>query len=147
MIGSTDQFRQALIEAVLRADTEYASGFSEQRFAAIAPGMTTTEVAGRVGAPLAQWWDYSTDPNGPCRVLRFEGDVVVEWRDFAHCTPAGIQRGMTMQDALRQLGPPRGAIWQYSRSRSGGWFHAGTVFFYDGKVEEILRRWSPAESP
>lgn len=145
MIGSTDQFRQALIEAVLRADTEYASGFSEQRFAAIAPGMTTTEVAGRVGAPLAQRWDYSTDPNGPCRVLRFEGDVVVEWRDFAHCTPADIQRGMTMQDALRQLGPPRGAIWQYSRS--GGWFHAGTVFFYDGKVEEILRRWSPAESP
>jgi inner membrane protein len=147
LIGSTDPLRQAMVEAVLRADTEYASGFSEQRFAAIEPGMTTTEVAGLVGAPLAQWWEYSTDPNGQCRVLRFEGDEVVDWRDFAHCTPAGIQRGMATQDVLRQLGPPSGAIVQYSRSRSGGWFHAAAVFFYDGKVEEILRRWSPAESP
>ncbi len=147
LIGSTDPLRQALIKSVLRADTEYASGFSEQGFATIAPGMTTTEVAALAGAPLAQWWEYSTDPNGQCRVLRFEGDVVVEWSDFAYCTPAGVQRGMASQDVLRQLGPPRGAIWQYSRSRSGGWFHAGTVFFSDGKVEDVLRRWSPAESP
>ena len=147
LIGSTDPLRQAIIKTVLRADTEYASGFSEQRFATIAPGMATSEVAALAGAPLAQWWEYSTDPSGRCRVLRFAGDAVVEWRDFAPCTPAGIQRGMTMSDVLRQLGPPRGAIWQYSRSRSGGWFHASNVFFFDGKVEEILRRWSPAESP
>jgi inner membrane protein len=147
LIGSTDPVRQALVRAVLRADTEYASGFSEPRFAAIVPGMTTTEVVGLAGAPLAQWWEYSPDANGQCRVLRFTGDAVVEWRDFAYCTPAGVQRGMASQDVLRQLGPPKGAIWQYSRSRSGGWFQTATVFFFDGKVEEILRRWSPTEWP
>jgi inner membrane protein len=147
LIGSTDPLRQALIKSVLRADTEYASGFSEQGFATIAPGMTTTEVAGLAGAPLAQWWDYADQTGRPCRVVRFAGDVVVEWRDFEYCTPAGVHRGMGSQDVLRQLGPPRGAIWQYSRGRNGRWFHAANVFFFDGKVEDILRRWSPAESP
>ena len=147
LIGSADSVRQALVGAVLRADTEYARDFSEQRFATIAPGMTTTDVVRVAGAPLEQWWDYSSGRNGDCRAIRFTRDVVVDWRHSASCTPAGIHRGMAAEDVLRQLGPPAGAIWQYSRSRSGRWFHASNVFFLDGKVDEVMQRWSPAESP
>ena len=113
LIGSTDLVRQAVIKAVLRADTEYAGGFSEQRFAAIAPGMSTTEVARLAGVPLEQWWQYSSEPNDGCRVIRFVEDTVVDWSDFVHCTPAGVTSGMASQDVLRQLGPPPLAIWQY----------------------------------
>ena len=147
LIGSTDPLRQTFISVVLRADTEYAGEFSEHRFAAIAPGMTTTDVARVAGVPLEQWWQYSADLSGDCRVVRFAQDVVVEWRDFDRCTPAGIKRGMASADVLRQLGPPTLAIWHYSRSRSGGWFRASNVFFFDGRVEEVMRRWSPADSP
>ena len=94
LIGSTDPLRQTFISVVLRADTEYAGEFSEHRFAAIAPGMTTTDVARVAGVPLEQWWQYSADLSGDCRVVRFAQDVVVEWRDFDRCTPAGIKRGI-----------------------------------------------------
>jgi hypothetical protein len=145
LIGSTDPFRQALFGVILRADTEYASGFSERNFVAISAGMTPADVRRLAGFPLEEWWRYPTESESHCRVLRLAKDVVITWRDFDRCTPAGVQAGMASQEVLRQLGPPIEALWQYSRSRSGGWFQARNIFFFGGNVEETLRRWSPSE--
>lgn len=73
-------------------DTRYATGFSEEKFARIRPGMTRSEVIHLVGEPLgapgtllASRWSYTQD--GKCRwadwawlgrEVHFEGDRVKE---------------------------------------------------------------------
>jgi hypothetical protein len=145
LIGSSDPLRQSLVGSLLRADSEYAGGFSESHFAAISAGMTQEAVRSRLGAPLEEWWDYDSERSSGCRLLRLVDDRVATWPNVDRCTPAGVQVGMSSQDVLQQLGPPAGAIWQYSRSRNGGWFHARAVVFEGGVVEETMRRWVPPE--
>ena len=68
------------------ADTEYASGYSEEEFASLRPGTTMEEVERRLGKPLEQnasasgtGWRYSRSPNDRSyrvRVVRFTGDRV-----------------------------------------------------------------------
>jgi inner membrane protein len=143
LIGSTDPVRQALFGVILREDTEYAQGYSERGFASISAGMAAADVRRLVGPPFEQWWHYMTESPDDCRLIRLASDTVTQWRNFGRCTPATVQAGMSSADVLRALGPPTEEIWQYSRSRGGGWFQARNVFFFRGNVEEILRRWSP----
>ena len=145
LIGSSDPLRQSLVGWLLRADTEFASAFSESAFAAISPGMTEDEVRGRLGAPLEESWQYENEPADVCRVLRLVDDRVAMRPDFDPCTPAGVQVGMSSQDVRHRLGPPAGAIWHYSRSRNASWFQARGIFFYGGVVEETMRRWVPPD--
>jgi hypothetical protein len=147
LIGSTDPVRQALVRWIVRAETEYANGYSEQRFATISPGMTPTEVTGVMGEPMAQWWEYPPVPTRECRVVRFANDRVTTWAGFERCTPPGVQLGMAPDTVLRQIGPPATVVWEYSRSRTTGWFHAINVYFANGRVRERERRWSPGEPP
>ena len=144
LIGSSDPQRQSVVSFLLRADTEYASGFSDSHFAAVSAGMTEADVRRLLGVPLEEWWEYDSTAND-CRVLHLVNAVVATWRDFEHCTPGGVQPGMPSLDLVRHLGPPVGAIWRYSRSRDGGWFRAHQVFFYRGTVEEKLKRFVPGE--
>jgi inner membrane protein len=58
---------------------------------------------------------------------------------------AGVQLGMKSRDVLQQLGPPPIAIWEHSRSRGGGWFHASNALFWHGRVRERMQRWSRVE--
>jgi inner membrane protein len=143
LIGSTDPARQALLALVLRENTEYAGGYSEPAFALISNGMTADDVQRATGPPLEQWWNYPTGSPSDCRLLRIANDVVSRWRNFDRCTPGGVQAGTTSAEVLRLLGPPRDAVWEYSRSGGSGWFQARNVFFFKGQVEEVMRRWTP----
>jgi inner membrane protein len=144
-IGSSHPLRQSLVGWLVRADTEYARGFSESHFSAISAGLTHDAVRRRLGTPLEEWWDYGSERSSGCRLLRLVDDQVAAWPNFDRCTPAGMQAGMTSHDVLQKLGPPARAVWEYSRSRNGGWFHARGVFFNGGVVEETLRRWVPPQ--
>lgn len=62
LIGSQDPWRQGLVAAVLREQTEYAPGFSERAFASVERGMSEADVAQLLGVPFEQWWQYSDTP-------------------------------------------------------------------------------------
>jgi hypothetical protein len=143
LIGSPDPLRQRLIGAIVRGQTEYAAGFSERAFASVAHDMSEAEVAQLLGQPLEQWWQYA-DTQAECRIVLFEGDRVVRWRNYDFCTPPGIQVEMSA-DAVRQIiGAPPNAFWSYSRSAGGRPYQARSVWFESGKVYDVMRRWVPA---
>lgn len=142
LIGSPDPLRQRLIGSVLREQTEYAPGFSEHAFASVARGMSEAEVAQLLGSPLERWWQYADTPQ-QCRIVVFERDRVVRWRNYDFCTPQGISVEMSA-DAVRQIiGAPPNALWSYSRSGGGRPYQARAVWFERGKVFDVMRRWGP----
>jgi inner membrane protein len=142
LIGSPDPLRQRLLSAVLREKTEYAAGFSERAFASIARGMSEAEVAQLLGPALEQWWQYADSPR-ECRIIVFERDRVVRWRNFEVCTPPTIRAEMSA-DAVRDiLGRPPNALWVYSRSGGGRPYQTRAVWFERGKVFDVDRRWRP----
>lgn len=142
LIGSTDPLRQRLLSTVLREQTEYALGFSERAFASVRRGMSEAEVAQLLGAPLEQWWQY-VDTLQECRIVMFERDRVVRWRNYDFCTPPGITVEMSA-DAVRQIiGAPPNALWTYTRSAGGRPYQTRAVWFESGKVWDVDRRWAP----
>ncbi len=142
LIGSPDPVRQGLIAAVVRGQTEYAPGFSERAFAAVASGMSEAEVAQLLGPPLTQSW-YYRETARECRIVALERDRVVRWRRYDVCTPPGIHVEMSA-DAVREvIGAPPDALWTYSRSAGGRPYQARAVWFESGKVFDVMRRWQP----
>ena len=71
-------------------ETEFAPGYSEERFMAIEAGMTRAQVLGLLGAPLrgyradwdgSVWWAYSRkerSPNFRSRLIVFRDERVVD---------------------------------------------------------------------
>jgi inner membrane protein len=143
LLGSSDPFRQAAVGWMLREDTEYAAGFSENAFAQIKTQMKETDVRQILGAPLQQIWYYPTEAQDRCRVIQFSGDLVIRWPNFDSCTPPGIEPGMTEADVRRLLGATGDACWGYTRSRNRRFFQLRTVCFEGGRVVEVFRRWTP----
>jgi inner membrane protein len=142
LIGSPDPLRQRLISTVLREQTEYAPGFSERAFASVARGMSEAEVAQLLGPPLEQWWQYADTPR-ECRIVVFDGDRVVRWRNYDFCTPQGIGVEMSADTVRQIIGAPPNTVWSYSRSAGGRPYQTRAVWFEGGKVFDVMRRWAP----
>ena len=145
LIGSSDPVRQRVVGALLREDTEYAGGYSEDAFRRLTADMTDTDVRRVVGTPVDEWWSYATPGASDCRVVRFEREVAVRWPNFDRCTPEGVRLGMPAADVQQILGAPREACWAYSRSRNQRFHQSRVVCFEDGHVTEVRRRWSPPD--
>ena len=68
LVASSDPWRDATVAFLLRDRTEYASGFSESKFASLVEGQFKPHVREALGAPLEEGWMYA--PEGRSRVRR-----------------------------------------------------------------------------
>ena len=155
LIVSGDAAREAVVGFVLREDTAYAAGFSEEAFQAVTPGAPASEVKRLLGAPLAENWIYSPRNHpfqpalarsasllaGECLVIRFEAGVVATALERNACDELGITAGMLPAQVERLLGSPPESCWRYSRSSREGHYRMRMVCFLNGNVETIFRRW------
>jgi inner membrane protein len=155
LMVSADPFRDGVVGLVLRDDTVYASGFSEARFRAIAPGASDQDVRSLVGAPLGESWLYAPKgqpfapaaersaaaPSDECLAVRLQSGVVSSASAREACTSLGIIDGLSSVDVGRRLGAPPESCWQYSRSGSRQHYRLRAVCFRANRVETIVRRW------
>jgi inner membrane protein len=155
LIASRDPVRESVLGLLLREDTEYARGFSEEAFRAIKPGQSEAAVRERVGQPLGEYWDYFSgdEPAGPnpdpgCPFVYLESDIVVVLaRDLGPatrlCAQRGVTAGMSRAEVQRMLGSPRDVCLRYSRGVTRRFHRARTVCFSGGKVVALVREWQP----
>jgi inner membrane protein len=155
LISSGDQIRDAIVGFLVREDTAYTTGFSEDAFRTIAPGASDQDVRQRLGAPFGESWFYppkdqpferasttSASSVHGCRAVRFETGVVVTALDLDACKKLGIQTGTSLIDVERWLGAPRESCWAYSWSPRDAHHRMRMVCFVNARVEIVLRRWN-----
>jgi hypothetical protein len=58
------------------------------------------------------------------------------------CRTRGVRPGTPRAAALEALGPPRETCWLYSRSPDAGYFRVRAVCVADGRVTNVVRRWT-----
>jgi inner membrane protein len=70
LLMSNDPLRNRIVYALMRDDTQFAEGFSEEKLASIAAGATSTDVQAVLGVPLREipggggtCWVYSRSPD------------------------------------------------------------------------------------
>jgi inner membrane protein len=155
VISSGHPARDAIVGFFLREDTAYTSGFSEEAFRMIAPGVSDKEVRRLLGAPAGEGRFYRPrdQPSQPaietsalslppeCLSVRFEAGVVVRALDLDACKKAGIETGMSTIDVDQRLGTPSESCWQYSWSPRDAYFRMKMVCFLNGSVTEVIREW------
>jgi inner membrane protein len=155
LLTSSDPHRESVVGFVLREDTAFAQGFSEEAFRTVNAGASEQDVRQRLGEPHGEGWFYppKAEPSLraadtaasslplECLALRFENRRVRMARDEDACRTAGIDIGTSIDAVRRLLGPPRDACWQYSWSPSHHFHRLRMVCFYQGRVEEVIRRW------
>jgi inner membrane protein len=156
LIGSTDQVRERVLSVVLRDDTRFAPGYSEEAFRALKVGDAEEAVRGRLGEPLFESVFYI--PKGSsfqsmmevsaaqlppgCFGAGLKAGVVHDAHDREICRSRGVVEGMSKADVLRLLGPPTESCAEYSESPSRGHARLRMVCFLGGKVEAVFRRWT-----
>ena len=140
---------------VLRDDTRFAPGYSEDAFRAIAVGDSEDVVRRRLGEPLFESVFYL--PNGSsfqsmmevsaaqlppgCFGAGVKAGVVHDTHDPGICRSRGVVEGMSKADVIRILGTPTESCAEYSESANHGHARMRMVCFLRGKVEIVFRRW------
>ena len=155
LISSGHPARDAIVGFLLREDTAYTSGFSEEAFRTITPGESDQEVRRLLGAPAGEGRFYAPrdQPSQSaietsalslrheCLSVRFERGVVVRALDLDGCRKAGIETGMSTIDVDQRLGAPSESCWQYSWSPRDAYFRMKMVCFLNGSVTAVIREW------
>jgi inner membrane protein len=146
-----DPTRDAIMGVVLREQTAYASGFSEEAFRSILPGASDQEVRRQLGAPFAESWFVTPWPARPldtraadqhgCIVVRFERGVVVTARELEACKKLGIDKGMSSADVNRLVGPLADECWEYSWGPGDAPYRERAVCLMDARVVAVIRQW------
>jgi outer membrane protein assembly factor BamE (lipoprotein component of BamABCDE complex) len=155
LIGSSDPVRERVMGLLLRDDTRFAAGYSEEAFRAIAVGDSEDVVRARLGEPLFESVFYM--PKGSsfqsmmevsaaqlppgCFGAGLKAGVVHDAHDPDVCRARGVVEGMPKADVLRILGAPSESCAEYSDSRNHGHARLRMVCFLNGKVEVVFRRW------
>lgn len=155
LIVSSSQARESIVGFLLREDTAYTGGFSEDAFRAVAPGDSVAEVRRLLGAPMKEIWIYGSNPAsepaletsarsmaGRCATLHFHAGRLAATFDSEACTQRGIRTGMSLADVEQRLGVPLERDWQYTWSAGGGHHRTRIVAFTEDRVSMIIRRWN-----
>jgi inner membrane protein len=151
LIASADPVREAIMSRLLHEDTAYASGFSESEFRRISIGQSAGDVRRLLGPPHEEGWFYfdghamdtpaSAEMHG-CRILQFESGALVTARQEEACKARGIEPGLSLDNAARQMGAPAPeACWDYSWSPSHGHHRQRTICVANAKVAIVMGRW------
>ena len=151
LVASTDSVREATVAAILRDRTEYAPGFSEQRFKGVVEGQSQAQVRRQLGEPLEEGWMYLPPGQSPanvsaadvkgCAGVRFQSDRVSETVPPSVCETRGIRPGQAKPDVERLLGVPTDSCWEYTKGPPGRPFRLRLVCFHGSAVEMVARRW------
>jgi inner membrane protein len=155
LIVSSSRARESLVGFVLREDTAYTGGFSEDAFRAVEHDDSVAEVRRLLGAPMKEVWIYGGNPasgpaletsaqsmRGRCATLHFHAGRVAATFDTEACTQRGIRTGMSLADVEQRLGVPPERDWQYTWSAGGGHHRMRIVAFTGDRVSMIMRRWN-----
>jgi len=137
---SGDPVREWVVRRVLRDDTEFTPGFSEDRLDAVERGQSASDVRSRLGAPFHEFLLYEDGPD-TCTAVRINGDVVAMAQPIDRCATRGVRAGQTRAAVLQALGAPRETCWVYSRPPDRGYFRGRGVCFTDDRVSMVVRRW------
>jgi hypothetical protein len=138
LLLSGDPVRERLFRAVLRDDTLFAQGFSDNKLNSVARGQTFDDVRARIGPPLGEYLGY--DRIDTCLEVFLEGDTVSHAWPVEQCRARGVRPG-SPRSVIAYLGVPSEHCWLYSRSPDNGYFRARIVCFEDGRVVRVIRRW------
>jgi inner membrane protein len=151
LVASTDPMRDATVAFILRDRTEYATGYSDARFAQVANGQSHDYVKQLLGAPLSEGWmylppgkkavDVGVHELAGCAGVRFEHDRAVERITPDGCDERGVRVGQSTSDVERILGVPGESCWDYSKGPPGRPFRLCLVCFQGDAVEMIAKRW------
>ena len=155
VMTSSDPLRERIVGAVLRDDTRFAPGYSEDVFRAITVGDAEDAVRRRLGEPLFEsvffmpkdFGVLSAMEMGPNQLPRgcfgagLKAGVVHDAHDRDICRARGVVEGVSKADVLRILGTPTESCAEYSESPSHGHARLRMVCFLHGKVEVVFRRW------
>ena len=140
LLTSTDPFRERVLAAVLGDTTEYAPGFSEERFAGVAQDQTDVSVRERLGDPFREFMFFG-GRGDVCAQVGLSGGIVERANPPDACVQRGVRAGLSRQVVIERVGQPESSCWAYSQSRNGGFFSARGVCFVNGRVDEVIRRW------
>jgi inner membrane protein len=155
VISSGHPARDAIVGFLLREETAYTSGFSEEAFRTVTSGASDQEVRRLLGVPVREGRFYRPR-NHPvqsaidisalslpheCLSVRFESDVIVRALDLDACRKAGIETGISTIDVDQRLGTPSESCWQYSWSPRNAYFRMKMVCFLNGSVTAVIREW------
>ena len=155
LMASTDPIRERVIGAIVRDDTLFSGGYSEDGFRRIYLGEAEADVRGRLGEPLAESWYFMPPgsryqsamevsaaqlPPG-CLGVRLEAGVVEETFMRDVCLGRGLRKGSARDEVRRTLGEPTESCAEYSHRGGSEHFRLRMVCFLHGKVEIVFRRW------
>ena len=126
-----------ILEHIYADDTEYATGYSDQAFRAIARGQTEREIRSALGPPLVESWSYEK-PNHEAHVIIFD--------EAGHVAPSiqstypDVKRlvGGAKSDVLNLLGEPTIRTFIYSRSKGGGSYRIRSLEFRGSSVARTI---------
>jgi inner membrane protein len=155
LIGSSDPVRERVLSLVLRDDTRFAPGYSEQAFRAIVVGDAEDAVRGRLGEPVFESLFYLPKGTGFRSIMEMSAakmpsgcfgagvkdGVVHDVHDAAVCKSQGVGEGISKRELVRILGAPSASCAEYSESPGHGHARLRMVCFVNGKVEVVFRRW------
>jgi inner membrane protein len=155
VISSGHPARDAIVGFLLREETAYTSGFSEEAFRTVTSGASDQEVRRLLGVPLREGRFYrptdqpvqsAIDTSAvslprQCLSIRFEAGAVVRALDLDACRKAGIETGISTIDVDQRLGTPSESCWQYSWSPRNAYFRMKMVCFLNGSVTAVIREW------
>ena len=156
LLVSSDPVRERAVGMIVREDTAYSRGYSEQAFRAIVRGDTQADVLRLLGAPLGQYWFYSPPDRtsqsaievaaaafpDQCVTAIFEDGALTSAQAPEPCAQRGVVRGMSTQQVERVLGMPSESCWSYTGSPGGRRHRVRLICFARGNVQTIIRQWN-----
>jgi inner membrane protein len=138
---STDPVRERVVAFILRDQTMFSGGYSEQSFRSIAKGASDEDVRRLLGTPYGEGWFYR---ERDCRSLRFEKGAAVLAYEVEACRNLGVQLGTPLADVRRILGAPSESCWVYSWSPRFA-FRLRMVCFDHTTVDGVVSSWALTE--
>ncbi len=156
LFASTDPAREKVVAFILRDQTMFTDGYSEQAFRSIAMGASDQEVRRLLGTPYGEGWFFQPPEQSvraretaaaslsECRSIRFEKGAVLRALEDEACRALGIQPGTPLADVRRILGAPSESCWVYSWSPRFA-FRLRMVCFNHTTVDGIVSTWALTE--
>ena len=154
LVASSSEARESTIGFLLREDTAYTVGFSDDAFRAVKHGDSAAEVRRLLGTPAKEIWIYSDNvasetaaetaalaTRGTCATVHFHAGQAAATFDSEACAQRGIRPGMSLADVEHRLGVPRERGWQYTWSAGGGHHRVRIVAFTHDRVSMIVKQW------
>ena len=140
LLSSRDAIRDRVVSFMVRDDTEFTAGYSDELLRAVQIGETRGDIRDRLGVPFHELMFYEDGPDA-CVIVQLRDGVVLSATPAEECGQRGVRP--TIADAVVQqvLGAPLETCWAYSRSPGRRFHRARAVCFENDRVSGVIRGW------